>query len=677
MSAVLKFIPSDTHGMPQKRSGSQRACDTCRRRKKRCGHGNEDVISSAVPQADQSGSSPKRIRLSNEPGTTGNGEVTTSRPSVPSDGGTVPQRAQHYVEKSAMLPPESPATASSGRADSNSGRPTTQTSYNGSRNYSESRHDARFIGHLNPEATFLAATSPTLTTGSGEPEEVGVWLSSVGRSAPQPYTSLPMRQTQSDAVYCADPLISRVLLPHLEESCLSLLPDSSDFAALSNIYFEEFHPIFPILDRDIFEAPNPHRPSHVVMKQIVSLISSSSPSARLFLRLNINEPTLLERSEFSYRISLSVRTCLNLDLIKDKFTVCQICALFSMYTQLAEDRHLPVEMCARAVAHAQTLGLHLRANQQPSAARVFCCIWALDRLNAAFHGRPVTMHERDFGNRLGESIPEQEACFQLCLRTTVLLDKVIDLYRPNPDRPQADWGLELPDYESIVHEASASRIKPNLLATLETFYHAVAILSCRTHALTQPPRSSPSHVRQSLSATRVISMISEDYNGKFPPTPIVPYAVSLALRFFYREFRFTKVPLFRGRAQKQLTLGCDILRDLGDAYPVAIGIANLVEQMLNETDKVYSSMAHQSQEPERSRTSSHGGTPVSGAAGGSSLDVAASTQPAQTDWSMWDNLPDIDIFEHFDPNFDLDAIDAALADDTQPVFPIGYHGYTF
>jgi len=27
--------------------------------------------------------------------------------------------------------------------------------------------------------------------------------------------------------------------------------------------------------------------------------------------------------------------------------------------------------------------------------RVFCCVWALDKLNAAFHGRPVLVHERD------------------------------------------------------------------------------------------------------------------------------------------------------------------------------------------------------------------------------------------------------------------------------------------
>jgi hypothetical protein len=39
---------------------------------------------------------------------------------------------------------------------------------------------------------------------------------------------------------------------------------------------------------------------------------------------------------------------------------------------------------------------------------------------------------------------------------------------------------------------------------------------------------------------------------------------------------------------------------------------------------------------------------------------------------MLDSLPDFDVFEHFDPNFDLDAIDTALTDDTNPAFPINF-----
>jgi hypothetical protein len=155
--------------------------------------------------------------------------------------------------------------------------------------------------------------------------------------------------------------------------------------------------------------------------------------------------------------------------------------------------------------------------------------------------------------------------------------------------------------------------------------------------------------------------------------PIVPYAVSLALRFFYREFRFTKVPLFRVRAQKQLSIGCGILRELGEVFIVAAGIANLVEQTLNETDKVYSSIA-QSQESERPRETRQTEAPIQ--VEPSSAEVTSATVQPSIDWSLWDNMPGFDIFQHFDPSFNLEAIDAALADDTQTVFPTTFDSLT-
>src|SRR5947209_4918888 len=105
-----------------------------------------------------------------------------------------------------------------------------------------------------------------------------------------------------------------------------------------------------------------------------------------------------------------------------------------------------------------------------------------------------------------------------------------------------------------------------LQATIETLYHAVAMLSCRSQSLQEPPRSSASYVRQSLSAARVTTIVGEEFHGQLSLLPIVPYAVSLSLRISYRDLRLSKAPIFRTRARRQLLANCAILRELGNIF---------------------------------------------------------------------------------------------------------------
>ena len=360
--------------------------------------------------------------------------------------------------------------AAEGPLDNGAERPSTAAASNSSiYDSNDSRNESRFIGHLNPEVAFLIAASPANNTVSGRSEEIGIWLSTKSQSGtPRHHLPLPKTTAQSDIMHCPNPVVANLLLPYLESSYLSLLPYPADFGALCNIYFDEFHPTFPILDRESVEAQPTHIFSQHAIRQIVCLIASSSSSAEPYLSLQTSETrSVLRRSEFAPQLSLAVRTALNLELIKDKLTLCQICALYSMYTQLANDRFLSIELCARAVAHSLTLGLHLpkRAEQQDTDIdkRVFCCIWTLDRLNAAFQGRPVTIHERDIGIDLRATFSRQDNCFRLFLHTTLLLDNIIDLYRPKADGSETDWGPEFPDFESVVHDAGALGGKHNLL----------------------------------------------------------------------------------------------------------------------------------------------------------------------------------------------------------------------
>jgi Fungal specific transcription factor domain len=326
----------------------------------------------------------------------------------------------------------------------------------------EDDEESHFVGDLNPKGIFLAATSPT---GSAEPDSVGVWFSRrPPHSLKDSYSRIPLRQSRSSSIYSPDPLISNVLLPYLEDQCLRLLPKPPDFEGLSRIYFDEVHPIFPVLEREAFIAMPESSPAKVLLKQAICLAASTNKHAKTFLSLPTN--TTPSRSEFAEQLLLALRTSLDLGFVKDKLVSIQVLALLSLFTQLSDDRNLSAELNSRAVTCIHTTGLHLQnANRKDSDSmtRLFCCVWAVDRLNAAFHGRPVLMHERDFGRDLKACFAQQESCFQLFLRTVLLLDQVIDLYRPISGDSSVSWEGSFPAFEDLLHISGAFRVTAHLV----------------------------------------------------------------------------------------------------------------------------------------------------------------------------------------------------------------------
>jgi hypothetical protein len=91
-------------------------------------------------------------------------------------------------------------------------------------------------------------------------------------------------------------------------------------------------------------------------------------------------------------------------------------------------------------------------------------------MNAAFNGRPVVMHERDLSKDLQQSFEQQEPCFRLFLEVVLLLDKVIQLYRPSKF---ADDGLsltwEFPSFEDVVLRCAVSQIGTAALGNNKLF----------------------------------------------------------------------------------------------------------------------------------------------------------------------------------------------------------------
>ncbi|GKT89440.1 fungal specific transcription [Colletotrichum tofieldiae] len=314
---------------------------------------------------------------------------------------------------------------------------------------SNQHNDERFVGDLNPEGTFLA-DSPGTSRGYAESNSVGVWYSRRGNEN-----------------NLSTELASAVSVDHAEHQFLAVLPRKEHYDQLKRIYLRDVHRILPVMNVDILEKPT-STISQVLCKQAVCLAAGSNPSAKPYLTLGEDSSAVLGYSEFALRISSAIRKALDLGLVKDRVQAVAILVILSLYTHFSQDRHLSAELAAQAVSNAQTVGLHLqnppaRSEDPAYLTRLFCCVWAMDQLNAAFHGRPVMIHERDLGRDMEACIAEQDSCFRLFLEIVVLLGCIIDLYRPAAKNTGCVVMEDISSFDSLVEKAQALGVESRLL----------------------------------------------------------------------------------------------------------------------------------------------------------------------------------------------------------------------
>lgn len=315
---------------------------------------------------------------------------------------------------------------------------------------SHSNHnDDRFVGDLNPEGAFLA-DSPATSRGHAESNAVGVWYS---------------RRNNGGSL--TPELASAVSIDYEVHQFLAVLPKNEDYEHLERIYIRDVHRILPVMNLDILRMPT-STISQVLCKQAICLAAGSNPSARPYLTLGQGSSAVLSHSEFALRLSSAIRKALSLGLVKDRVQAVAIMVILSLYTHFSQDRHLSAELAAQAVSNAQTVGLHLqnppaRSEDPAYLTRLFCCVWAMDQLNAAFHGRPVMIHERDLGRDMVECIREQDSCFRLFLEIVVLLGCIIDLYRPAAKNTGCVVMEDFPSFDSLVEKSKALGVESRLL----------------------------------------------------------------------------------------------------------------------------------------------------------------------------------------------------------------------
>ena len=338
---------------------------------------------------------------------------------------------------------------------------------------------SRFVGDLNPEGIFIQATTPKFATTRSsyrDAGDLGIFVPPAPNPADGAVAGALIESPGESLVRPTSKTSKSTLRQHYEqarheylvEECLKLIPPTEDLKVLKRIFSEKIHPIFPVLDNADLER-DASTTFGALIAQVISLAASTDPAASHHLRLSQGGP-ILGFQEFHRRLSTAAMAVLDAGMLTDRIHLIRILVLLALFFQPSNvhERDRAALLHSQAVHHFCTLGAHLRGyhaqREDDNIDRLFCAVWALDRLCPSFYARPCLLHERDLDRPLDECIAAQPPCFQLFMRLVQLLDKVINLYRPR----QTFVLIEMPVLESLIMDTGAEKLPVPLLGKTGT-----------------------------------------------------------------------------------------------------------------------------------------------------------------------------------------------------------------
>ncbi|KAK6840848.1 hypothetical protein PG987_001708 [Apiospora arundinis] len=681
---MVKFVDSDPSGLPLKRKQVAQACVPCRRRKKRCTHEQQQ-------QQQQQSEEEKRILR--------------------------------------VMPPSAPAAAATGL----SGRSSLPSPPD------LERRPSRFVGDLNPEHFLIEATSPHSNRDLSVRGGVGVWHAKqpavhdgdTGRPTAAFSSSSTSPSVTSALRLGPGRLLHDLVVAHVRTHCLSCVPPPAEWSVLRRVYLRRLDPLFPAIS-SLLSSPNtPSDPTTAILvRQVASLAAAADPESRGHLRLSPGGP-LLSPQEFRANLTSAAHATLDSGLVTDRMLLVRLLLVLSMYVQPCspEEADLPALLFTRASHHLQTLGHHIGADESDTESyneirTVYCCVWALDRLTAAFYGRACILHERDIGWDMDKVSQQLPPAFRLFLGIARLLDQIIDIYRPvkkaasTEEEQEEPAMLDLPILEQMIIDAGATEVPSGLLATLEVFYHSVSILSCK-------PSSAEGHGlfphsaingRRSHSADRITDIVggsefrhpygnnnnnnnsSSNSGGnqiqhqqpalKLSCTPLLPLRRVAGIGRCLPQDAAQPSPPLPGEGPSRLRGGGGAAprrpaaRGGGTSW-TARTMAGMAEQVLQEMDKA-TATATATADAAAAAAAASATAPGhdddehnnrNDGAGNDANEVVPNDNPTATGLTVSAPPPavaaaagptssglmyDDNVFEHLDPAFDLDAVDAAI-----------------
>ncbi|KAF3014239.1 hypothetical protein E8E14_009522 [Neopestalotiopsis sp. 37M] len=414
----------------------------------------------------------------------------------------------------------------------------------------------RFIGDLNPEASFLRRHPQDSTTGSPTLHAIGVWQDrkSQERTRPEQNVSasdVDIEAPEGSSIRRSGLVSLQALSPYLRKECLSVMPPEYEYEMISKIFYSRFDTLFPILHgQNILDLDEMER---TAIKQCICLTAAPDPSLRPHLRLP-HTATVLSPLEFRTYLAAAVKQSLDMGFIRDKIVLLQVYALMAFSASEANGSEISSNYCAQA-------DCILAGLKQPKQN-------GLDAFT-------------DVDKYVNESIGEQVPPFRLLIRISGILDAVIAQYRPHPSG-EAQIPPEI-SFEDLVRDTQTSGIGDGLLA--------VMILRDRPSKQNGAQEQTPHFPTQFFHAMNIVSLLTEDLQSAMTYWAIVPYGVALATSVAYRQMRNSTIPYKRKRARLLLSSGCDVLDELTTSFPSARKMAKLAKSALREFDRVGTSTA--------------------------------------------------------------------------------------
>ncbi|KAI1444484.1 hypothetical protein F5Y02DRAFT_156142 [Annulohypoxylon stygium] len=546
----IRFLGDGGDGCGSKRKQVRRACDSCRRRKRRCVH---DLGS----DAQKEGASQNPIITADLPGSRHN-----TRP------------LYHQLQESLES------------------RERNEQNQHSSSSISTPHSTVPFAGPSSVHSLLISACKAPNMVAPGIDLDAARRLpyARILRPSFQDMRAPPSeRRPGVGPGYL--PMVVRAVLPYLEIECLQMLPPRRDYEALIQIFKEEIHPIMPIVDfntQALTEPANGDNPASIIMRQAICLATCKSASARPHLNLpgDENETTLAHTPRsFADMLFGALKIAQDIGLVSDKVELVQVLALMTFHSYGPDGDDEVARLFGQAVHFAYSAGLHYPSPPEgpiSEARRVelLCTLFALDKIIAMTSGRPTIIHNSEIclpaqnGIVMDTLLPGIKLLFFL----SKMLDQVLGLYRAQPSdeivKESCVWEASWPEFEDLARDCRIQTMKPPLQACLELLYHVIGVVSYR------PPQSPVEHypkaapdsklppaiqcakVRHKYCAQKITFLLSLGTSR----LPFIPYAASLSLTVALRNMSQATLESTKTMAKGDVERSLGVLEGLAETY---------------------------------------------------------------------------------------------------------------
>lgn len=490
----------------------------------------------------------------------------------------------------------------------------------------------RFVGDLNPEAVIRER----LDAPGDSPfrDRVGLWIESStptqhdAKSDKRQLSGTNTLSTLPQGSTLGNERVTSLLHQRYLSAMQACHPlPKSTREKLTTIFIAKIHPLIPILDIESLCKAQANTSASTFLERAICLVAAKDPSASSELILQEGGPILSCR-QFCSELYKGLSTSMEAELEPDRLTRIRVLALMSLHCEGHEGAEAASFHLCQAIHQAQTIGLHLdrpgRTSTDP-LARLFWCLWTLDKMHASIGGRPVLLADRDIGISKPDSRVEgARGAFAIWLAISELLATVISFYRPSSEATSG-WEEGFPAFEDIVEEHTNGDVEFSTLGKfyfffllaaalytvrstwlintwtlagfLELYYHCVAILSCRYKLTENLDGTRISSIRQGLAAIRIYSIVAVECENNLPSHPIVPYAISLSMGVSYRQLRSSKLITHSNRAKASLEACCSLLEKMSSQWYSAEAMARLGRRALHQIEHGENPPQSESQNP--------------------------------------------------------------------------------